>query len=220
MNSELSADQWVSLRQAQAQIDFRDHKLSVVGPGHWRIYRPDSSAFWTQIVAMGPGLAVWGDIDACVFAFHSGKPEVLVSWIAGSEGSYLLEKARIGMGYPMVDFVPEVAVYELRQRLKDAEEEFDEDWEKRRIIGLPHPWAPQDGSFSPKEVMTEAVSEAIDAAQRGEPAEVVHRELYEGVSKVDQDAWEWVGDIGMVMSSRVIYAAAAVRKLHELLSPV
>jgi hypothetical protein len=72
---------------------------------------------------------VWGDIDACVFAYHTGTPVQLVRWVSGMvAGSYAREKAGIGMSsYEIAeDFEAGVAVYDLKSRLKDLPEDHGE----------------------------------------------------------------------------------------------
>lgn len=213
MNDAMRADAWVAEVEVRARGDFSRHQATVIGPGHWRIRRPDSGQFWADIVVMGQGLAVWGDIEACVFAYHSGSPEELVAWVAGMRlDSYAMEKAQIGMGAAMTRFVDNVAVHDLRQRLKDAEEEFDDAWAEERwnSAGVLQP--------TPKAIFKNAIVGAIEGIKMGWPGPETHRYVYERVSDVDPDAWEWVEDIGMVLAPRVICAVAAVRRLHELLS--
>jgi len=199
MSEDISGRQWVEKLGEQADEAFQDHQVQVIGPGHWLIRRPTDGPFWTHIVTMGSGLAVWGDIDACVFAYSSGEPEQLVAWMADASYSYGREKAQIGTGCGVDHFEPSVAIYDLRQKLADAPECYGETW----------PEIEAD--------YTDAIEEAISLTEAGEPFVVMQANLVDNLERIDQDAWEWVLGIGMVPSPRVIYALAAVRCLHRLL---
>jgi hypothetical protein len=41
--------------------------------------------------------------------------------------------------------------------------------------------------------------------------------MMEVLRELDGDAWEWIGNVGVTVSNRVIYAWAALRRLCELL---
>jgi len=210
MNEEgngISDRQWVGRCVELAREAFETHVMKVVGPGHWRIKRPNRQQFWTDIVVMGNvGLAVWGDIDGMFFAYYSGaqRPEQLVHWMAKADPcSYGREKASIGSGGPeLVDeYVDEVAIYDLHERLEDAQNEYDEEeWEKI------------------KEEYTDAIHSAIERVQYGDSIPLVHMSLHDDIQELDPDCWEWLGGIGRVPSVRLIYALAAVRRLWELIT--
>jgi len=199
---------WMKKRQDQARKAFAGHQMKVIGPGHWRIMNPSSGQHWADIVVMGNvGLAVWGDIEGCFFAYCSGAttPEQVVAWMANADVSYYgRQKANIGMtGSELVDeYVDDVALYDLEQALKQREEEYGpEDWEE------------------PKSIYEDAFKETGEAINRGEPIESALHELCDTLMQagVDDAPYEWVFSIGRVTSCRVIYALGATARLHELL---
>lgn len=200
----ISGKAWMDHLQAEARDNFKNHQLTEVGPGHWRIKRPNEGTYWADIVVMAKAaISVWGDIDACVFAYYSGNEpyENVIAWMAGADaGYYGRQKAAIGMGNIGVDqYVDEVAVYDLRERLAQAPSEYGEEgWEKH------------------EEKFTEAINNAIENVG-GMNIETVQTCLLEDLRGTDDDAWEWVGSIGRVTSVRVIYALAAIARLYELL---
>lgn len=207
-----SGKQWMKEVQDAAKEAFSTHEKEDIGPGHWRIIRPDSGAHWADIVVMGDmGLAVWGDIDGCFFAYNGSKnPEEIVAWIANADVEYYgRQKACIGMGSSeLVDeFIDEVALYDLDQCLKQLKEEHSlDDWN-----------CPRQEQSTVGETYEEAFEMARSLIACGEDIRFVQYELMEDVMNEDQDAHEWVFGIGKVTSSRVIFAMGAVARLHELL---
>jgi len=214
----ISGDDWTKKRQEQAKEAFSGHQMKVIGPGHWRVRNPESGQHWADIVVMANvGLAVWGDIEGCFFAYCSGAttPEQVVAWMANADvGYYGRQKAHIGMsGGELVDeYVDEVAHHDLRQALKQRGDEYDSDeWiEQRPVVDAP----------SIKEIYEDAFRETGEAIDHGEPIEGVLRELCDTLMRagVDDTPYEWVYSIGRVTSCRVIYALAAIARLHELLT--
>lgn len=204
---------WMEETQARAKADFAQHEMKVIGPGHWRIQKLGTGVFWCDIVVMGNvGLAVWGDIEGCFFSYCSGarSPEAVVSWMAHADVSYYgRQKAHIGMsGSELVDeYVDDVALYDLDQRLEAAKEEHDEDqWNE-----------PRRGKSTLGETYTEAINDAKMRVGNGDGMKWVHDGLMEDLRNEEQDCYEWVYKIGQVTSCRVIYALAAVSRLNELL---
>jgi len=208
---------WISRHVKRARAAFKNHTMKVIGPGHWRLKNPKEPChFWCDIVVMGDcGLAVWGDIEGCFFSYYSNpkRPEEVVYWMADADVSYYgRQKAHIGMSGPeLVDeYVDEVAIYDLRQRLKQAKEEHDDEWDEPRS-------RTDMTSTTVGSEYTEAIESAIESIQHGEHITLVMDELRDALRHVDQDAWEWLGSIGRVPSSRLIYTLSAVRRLGQLL---
>lgn len=208
-----SATQWTKELQVLAKEAFAEHQMKEVGPGHWRIQRPGEQQYWADIAVMGNvALSVWGDIDGCFFAYCSGakSPEGVVAWMGTADACYYgRQKAHIGMGGPELvdDYVDEVALYDLDTCLAQKEEEHEpEDWSEPRGDGP-----------SPQMTYTDAFGEARERIGRGEHMSIVHNELMDELRDIEPDAYEWVYSIGQVTSVRVIYALAAVARLHELL---
>jgi hypothetical protein len=200
----ISGKKWLNSHTKQARKDFKNHKLlTEVGPGHWRISQVDTNMYWCDVVVMGGvGLAVWGDIDGCFFSYYSGaeSPEELVYWIGDADiGYYGRQKARIGTGGLMDEYIDEVAIYDLYQRLKCAKDEFGDEWEE---VG---------------EKYTSAIEDAVKNIRNGYPVSDAKKGLYDDISELDQDVWEWLGSVGKVPSIRLIYAMTAVRRLAQLL---
>jgi hypothetical protein len=208
-----------------ARKDFATHEHKVVGPGHWRLSKPGSSSYWCDIVVMGDcALSVWGDIAGCFFSYYpdAKSPEEVVAWMARADvGYYGHQKAAIGMGNIGVDeYRDEIAIADLRERHLQAPEEFGE-------AG----WAVHGDHY------TALFERAIGRFRNGEDRRLILDELYlghrggqqhvidgvanwtwiPGLEEIDQDATEWLYTVGEVTSTRVIYALAAISRLHELL---
>jgi hypothetical protein len=223
----LSAQDWLAKRKAEARAAFSNHRFRDIGPGHWRLAQPGKSAYWCDIVIMGNcAISVWGDIAGCIFAYAGSNPEnetipgqseAIVAWLGSNPDPsyYGLQKADIGMSnVGCVEFRDEVAIYDLRERLKDAEEEFGAEWDEEQAARRPF-GKPRD--IIPKQEYTEAITAAIEDIEHGEHLELVKRDLGENLQYVDSDCWEWLDYIGKVPSIRVIYALYAIARLHELL---
>lgn len=213
-----SGGDWMKKQQERAKLGFAQHEMKEIGPGHWRLKKPGTGNLWCDIVVMGDvGLAVWGDIEGCFFSYYSGAkdPKELVAWMGRADVSYYgRQKAHIGMnsGELVDEYVDEVALYDLAQALKQREEEYDEEGWVGPCPGVEAP--------SVKEVYEEAFQEATGAIRRGEHMKNVLDELCHTLMQagVEDTPYEWVYSIGRVTSCRVIYALAAVARLHELLT--
>jgi hypothetical protein len=183
-----SGEQYMQEVLARATQDFCKHEKQCIGLGHWHMSRGDG-LYWCDIVVMqGGGIAVWGDIDACTFAYSPYSDHVAsIHWLASAGVAYYArQKATIGMSDPVAaqEHPPEVAIYDLLMLKKD----------------------PDDYSI-------DAINEAIKDLDNGEHVDLVKQALME----VDTGAWEWVDSIGRVTSTRVICALAAVKRLSALL---
>jgi len=220
MTEGKSARQWNDDMVTRATEAFAEHEMELLGPGHWRLQAPNHTCHWTEIVVMGgnAALSVWGDIDSCTFAYCSGakSPEAVVAWMANADvGYYGHQKAVIGMGRDggADEYKAEVAIHELHERLVNAEEEFGDEWDIPRTIRS----SSGEYKLSPKIEYTDAIEDAIQAFENDYHHMAIKHQLLEDLQHVDQDAWEWVGDIGKVTSCRVIYALMAIRRLWELI---
>lgn len=205
MQGPETGEQWIAQTMARATRDFSGHRMQQVGHGHWRIKRPQESSFWADIVVLGGNraISVWGDIEACTFAYCSGAttPEHVVHWMANADPSYYgRQKASIGMGGVGVDeYQADIAEHDLKSILAEEPENWGEAWP-----GV-------------QEVYEDAFDDAIGQLRLGRDVLSVHNQLMEALHNVDSDAWEWVPQVGRVTSSRVIYALAAIRRLAELM---
>jgi len=210
----------------QARRDFERHEHKEIGPGHWVIRRKHrdgrgwDSAFFTHIVVMGrSAISVWGDISACVFAYCSGAitPEAVIAWMGRRPDPhyYGRQKAHIGMG-----------AHELLDSFDDAVALFDLRWQRRQLaldISGSHPQDEKTGRFVKLDtVLSERCRDAFDDAERklgsGEHPQLIKQALYDDLSKEYPECYEWVFDIGSYTSSRVVYALAAIERLHILLA--
>jgi len=177
-----------------ASAAFQDHRITKSGSDRWVIKGPHGGQFWTEIVSLeGAKLFVHGDIDCVLFAYagkHYG-PEQKVRWIGNSSLDYAREKASIGTGHEVAnDIDTDVAIWELYELLRDGAEYEDPSVLKNR----------------------DEIEDGISALKYGEHVDVVMHQLYQ--AGVDP---EWIGSLGRVVSSRVAYAHAAVKRLAELL---
>ena len=207
MPTKISAKEWMQDMEKMARGAFKDHHMAVIGPGHWMLRNPKKSQYWCDIVVIANrGISVWGDIDGCFFAYCSGAqtPEAVIEWMAKADLSYYgRQKASIGMGgedVGVVDYVDEVALYDLDEILKRESENYGEDtWNKI------------------KDEFTNAILTAKRSIKEGEHIKIVQDTLLSDMIGIDNDAWEWTHGIGKVTSVRVIYALKAIERLHQLL---
>lgn len=143
-----------NLRRLAVQAFAQHDVLTTVGPGHWRIKNSKNGHHWADIVVLGMGgIAVWGDIEAVVFAYGPRReaPEDVIAWLAGSALGYAREKASIGMTG-------------IGDRTEDAEVAL---WDV--LAELEH----EDGPHAV------ALRRAADDLRRGDPVESVRNELFD-----------------------------------------
>lgn len=205
-------------RIREARECFETHTMKEVGPGHWHMRRKKDSCFWCDIAVLGGvGLVVWGDIQGLIFSYYScaKKPEELVHWMAKFDPYYYCrQKASIGMGGDeyVDEYEDDVAIYDLRQHLKEVKEGYtEEEW-----FG---PVSPENQfTKTIADIYTEAVNDAIGSINCGENLQEVIRDFADDIKEIDSDAWEWLGSIGRVPSCRLIWCLAAIERLSQLLS--
>jgi hypothetical protein len=204
-----------NLRRLSAEA-FKSHDtVTEVGPGHWRIRRKGESFYWAEIVVMTGAIAVWGDIDACTFAYCPYKePRRALSWISGSHLGYLREKAAIGMsniGDTTTDDA--VAIEDIRYLIEQYQEDADCDgvemWEQRDYFR----YGGDEEIHKEERERIDTLKEAIRELRRGDPVELVRNSLYDCCLFEAEDIYH----IGDVVDPRVAYAAAAISRLNEML---
>jgi hypothetical protein len=187
--------------------------------GRWRIARKyDDGAIRsdmaTEIISLWGGrLFVGGDIDDCVFGYCSGPKDQTeeefhaykLCWMGRCQdvGYYVRQKAAIGMtdNHKLIDrWESKVAVYELQQMYHERRQEADNDGEDPDKA-----WSEDD---------TEVIEEAIRMAHDADHEYEVTRHLYHNLS----ESFEVIPTrLGMVMSTRAVYAWAALWRLCEML---
>jgi hypothetical protein len=201
-----SSREWVDECSKQADEDMAKLQAKGIGPGHWGLR---GSSHWCDIVVMGgnKAISVWGDIEACTFAYCSGAsaPWDVIKWMANADPHYYgKQKARIGMGNVGIDdYIDEVALYDLEIRYQEAKAEYGELWTK-----------PRRRQRTRSVVYADAFYRAVQAVKCGDNIEHVHDRLYDDLKNEEDDVWEWVYEIGKATSVRVIYALAAIRRLY------
>jgi len=201
----MSSDEWETMMIADADKLFAEHTMDELGHGWWKL-RSKSGQLWCEIAVMANRcLAVWGDIDGVFFANYSGMevPSQLVFWIANGSLDHAEEKASIGMtGIGTKQFVSRVARDDIKFQLDMAPESYGEDT-----------WAEIGDDY------TAAIRDAEDVIGLDGDGREVHDTLYRGLmnSDIEPDAWEWIYDVGMVPSDRVIMAYAAVSRLADII---
>lgn len=181
---------------AQADKDFAGHVIRKATESSWTIGTPDgSSIYWACICVPSPRqVVVLGDISPVVLFGGYEEPRQQVSWAGQSSIDYFCEKASIGLvGRELVwERKGEVMLDQLAWH--DVADDADSD---RRDGDPRHP----------------QIGEAMGVVRNGDDLEDVVRYLHE------EDVFdaELAGNLGMVPTTRVFYAMAALRKLHALL---
>jgi len=152
-------------------------------------------------------ITVWGDIELCCFAYCSGtkSPEGVVRWMSTANVDYAREKAAIGSGFDMYGYDESVARWDLYSHYEDAVRYLDEDADC---------YPKGDAEYFKKE-WKHAIRRALN---RTYEKEAMHAGLLEDLSDVESDAWEWVYGVGRVVSTRVLYALAAIKRLDQILT--
>lgn len=151
----------------------------------------------TQVHVTGTGsVVVHGDYYTVVFMTYRGRNLLnAIPWVAQMDVDTLGAKAMRGMGV-------DAAAYESNNQvaLLDLHGIFQDLWQER------------DHSKDEREELREWIS-AIRNLGRGDPIELVAQEINREIP----DSWELVGDLGRVVSDRVLYAQQLVVRLHQLI---
>lgn len=201
---------FVKERCERAIEAFANHELVDNREDRWRIARRDkdgrlTNIHYAEIVSLWGGrIYVGGDIDDCVFAYYGDHPDhrSKLRWMGrcNDVGYYVRQKASIGLsdGGKLVDeFDAQVA-------------EDDLDFHMNEMIASLDPTQVEEGDAQDIKEVFERAKELV----HDDPHELrtyLYNELH------DSDAWEWLGELGNIVSHRVIYAWAALRRLCELL---
>jgi hypothetical protein len=198
---------------------FKDHDTFIrFSAEHYQIRRQTDGCYWADIVVLGGGrgIAVWGDIEACVFAYaHASTVKDALTWLSGWNLSYQREKAAIGMtniGDRVMD--PDVAIEDVRFLIEQYRQDRDWDavelWEQREYFRYDDH---EEVAFQAQEHI-QTLNEAIDQLRYGEPVELVRHFLFDSGHFEAEDIYH----IGDVVAPRVAYAVAAINRLCELLN--
>lgn len=196
-----SADKFAShqIRQTVEADDFAS----------WLLMRPREdggwdSAFWVRITAADGLLRVSGDFNPIVFAHGPRDPRACVGWMGSHPfaDSYVLEKARIGMG-------GDDAVY--RWDSDDARRDAHE------LIGHEVDYRDEDDEPTDLERALRAALESSDEYSGKWGCFLFQREAYNALLKHNPDDNLDIASIGRRTSHALELAHAAVRRLHALL---
>lgn len=179
----------------QATDAFRQHVIRKRSEDRVLLQRPDTGIFWLDIILLGNGLYVGGDIKPVVFGGGQDAIgiEQRVSWMnrSSADDHYFIEKACIGTGRESI------MVYDADAAVEDVENlirELDAEGARKSLI--------------------QELREI--AEQRPE----YHYELLDLLFKADDGSIADIimeQDFGMVIEPRLFFAWAALRRLCTLL---
>lgn len=185
-----------------AESSFAKHTIVSREPGRFRLAQVDGRGSFGGIdvlVGFGGHLYVGGDTSVVAFAYGPTAPRSRIAWIGGTTdvSYYVLQKARIGLGYSPQTFDHGVARFELAELVNEIGDAIEDDGESHGFSSL--------AEMGPLVSVLESFHSGVDAAT-----------LHEELADLLVDGWEY-GDIGMVPAPRVYFAWAAVRRLHLIL---
>lgn len=195
--------QHIGRHRLQAERAFAQHLISKTGDRRWLLQRlhEDGKPTWTfaaeVIVLEGGGLFVGGDIDFVVFAYGPADPIARIRWLGECDDLeyYVAQKARLGAreSQHVLTWDSSVATEELRAFHDMLVEEEG------------HPLVHGDFHLDEFEqaLFEENHVDFLSCAVKAFPGY--------------PDAWESIGDMGMVLHPAVIYAHAALARLCALL---
>ncbi len=217
-----SPDAYMKRMTETGEETFSQHRISKTLRDHeetwarWLIqkrYDDDKGWDWTcaaEIITLSNGgILVSGDWSPVVFAHGPADPHSRIAWMGSHPNvdSYIAEKATIGMG----------------GRGDSLTEQWDSDvalWRLDDVISDRKEWLTvhtnDDPDFDADPVI-EALKDARD--HRYDGAMPLYHFLQDALGG---EGYEWFFDeapnIGNVISPRVIYAHAAIRRLHLILT--
>lgn len=193
-----------------ARRAFETHQIREESSGRWLLMKPSEngegwrSEYWTEIIVThGGGLYVDGDIDCVVFRYGPKHPLARLAWMAQRKSAwdhYFREKASIGMGGKgngdlLIRFESDVAAYDLREHITTLTEE------------------DKDEMDSGNSALVDELASVLALAEQG----CNHEEMVQALGDAGHDLWELASYIGIVPSTRMFSAHAALQRLHHLL---
>ncbi len=208
-----------------AREAFAKHVIVSKHPGRWMIKAHGTSMFWVEIVVLRGGhLLVHGDIDHVLFGnYHptTDAPEDVVRWMGMKSGpvAYVREKAAIGMG-DGYRLVMEYDAKQMRYEIERVREKrLDELRDARAAECLDD--NPADECPPDEPPCGECEERFRDDAVVGACEDALECDLDAGpdaARTILSDALdgEDIPD-GLVVSSRLVYAHAALKRLVQLL---
>jgi len=192
--------------EKQVKHAFERHLIRKESEGRWLLMRPHKdgwddpdrrwdSNMWTEVICLeGEGLYVGGDIGHIIFRYGPRGYEERVFWLGRKPAwdSYVQQKASIGMGgdrHGVTEWDGRAAREDL---LHEREELQAQAGDGERIEGA-----------------LDAIDDAVNAIEDG--PEEVYRHL------MSDPCFDEPPNIGMVVSSRLIYVMGALNRLCDLL---
>jgi len=178
--------------------DFSDHVVRYKpGPHHWVLQKKDNhgwtSIFAVDIICLGTSgsLFVGGDIGPVVFAYGPGNFEQRISWVGHRPppDHYVASKASIGTG-------------------QGGRAERDADLARVEILEILEEEARNDPEFDKKAALEEL---QVAMSYLSDSFDLFYYELPE-------EYYETLEGVGEHISSRVIFAHAAVHRLWQLIT--
>lgn len=182
---------------AKRSTDFRDqysrHRIIHREHGRWYLVQNGTMHLWVEIITLRHGgLLVAGDGGSIIFGHNNSEPRHRVAWMATRDSaadSYFVEKASIGS-----DGVDRV------MRFDDVVADLDLLWMIQTLK--------EEGETQ----LMEQVAEIRDAFS----SETGRDSMCKSLSEID--LWEEAVHIGMVPTSPMFHAHAALQRLHHLLT--
>lgn len=135
----ISKSQYIKNHIRTAESAFEIHEVldrtCVTGGTHRLVIgRKDSSIYRVSFLLERRFLIMVGDLDTMVWAYcPECTIQTAIAWIGGHESpdQYILQKAQIGMSsVGCVEFVPEVAAYQITEHMAEEEEGHRSKWQE------------------------------------------------------------------------------------------
>lgn len=186
-------DEYLKAHAEGAAEAFRDHFIAKESDGRWLMMRP-KGGFWTEVVCLERGgLCVDGDIDVVVFRYGPKDPVARVGWMGRRKSAwdrYFMEKASIGMGGSRAlieEFRPDLAIEDLKELAATLR---------------------GDESWTPADMIEENILPLVHDGMT--------RDGLCGLMS-ERGLWEESEGVGVVPSTRMFFAHAALQRLCALL---
>src|SRR5512136_166140 len=200
----MSKRDFVKERCDRAIEAFKNHELVDCREDQWRIAKryPDgqlTSTHFAEIVSLWGGrLYVGGDIDDCVLAYFSDTQSHRdkLRWMGKCTdiGYYVRQKAQMGL----TDNGKLVDEYDAQVAQSDLTYYFERELERIRENAVTDEES-QDDQTTMRHIFEQA-SRMIN----GDPHDLRQYLYHELRALGDMDAWEWVGELGNIVSHRVV----------------
>jgi hypothetical protein len=172
-----------------------------------------------EVVSVGNGLFVSGYIECCFFQLSDFEPsssEEIIKTVyeASIQGAQEMVEHGLEDSSLAYEQHSEVFLFDLEANLRRIKENYAGLWTRPPMSLAARQLYP---GLTVCQIYESTISAAVNAVEDDEDMRRVQHEMYTALHALDEESYDWIFELGKVISSRVIFAKAAVERLYTLL---